>query len=192
MKKLLLPLALFGAMAVGLSSRAADEAKKEIGNCPVSGKPAKEDKTAEYLTKNVYFCCDGCPAAFKKDPSKFATAVNHQLVLTGQAKQVGCPFSGGPVKDDTKVKIDGTEVGFCCNNCKGKVEKAEDKVATVFATLAKGFTLQTTCPVSGKAIDVSKSVEQDGRKVFFCCGGCPDAFQKDPEKFASKLPPLAK
>ncbi|MFO0944966.1 MAG: hypothetical protein U1D30_03315 [Planctomycetota bacterium] len=95
------------------------------------------------------------------------------------------------MKDDT-VQINVELGGLLLRQLQGKVEKSEDKVAAVFASLAKGFTLQTTCPISGKPIDVTKSVEQDGRKVFFCCGGCPDAFKKDPAKFASKLPPLAK
>lgn len=42
------------------------------------------------------------------------------------------------------------------------------------------------CPVSGKAIDKENSVEHNGGKVYFCCPNCPKAFEKTPEKFASK------
>ena len=40
-----------------------------------------------------------------------------------------------------KVDINGVSVAFCCPGCKGKVEKAADKVALVFgdAAFAKGF-----------------------------------------------------
>lgn len=39
--------------------------------CPVSGKPILADKVVEHEGKKVYFCCDNCPKAFAKDPSKF-------------------------------------------------------------------------------------------------------------------------
>lgn len=42
------------------------------------------------------------------------------------------------------------------------------------------------CPVSGKAIDMTKSLDYKGGKVYFCCGNCPGAFQKDTAKFAAK------
>lgn len=42
------------------------------------------------------------------------------------------------------------------------------------------------CPVSGKAIDMTKSVAYKGAKVYFCCGNCPGAFEKDTAKFATK------
>ncbi len=44
------------------------------------------------------------------------------------------------------------------------------------------------CVVSGKAAkDVDgSSVAYKGGKVFFCCAGCPKAFDKDTQKFAAK------
>jgi hypothetical protein len=45
------------------------------------------------------------------------------------------------VKAGTQLDIGGTEVGFCCNNCKGKVEKAsaDEQVTLVFGNVEKGF-----------------------------------------------------
>lgn len=31
------------------------------------------------------------------------------------------------------------------------------------------------------------SVEHEGRKVYFCCKGCVDEFQKDPKAFAGQV-----
>ena len=42
------------------------------------------------------------------------------------------------------------------------------------------------CPISGKAVDETKTVEFNGGKVAFCCGNCPKAFAKNKEKFAGK------
>jgi len=51
---------------------------------------------------------------------------------------------------------------------------------------------QTTCPVMGGPINKAIFVEYQGKKVYFCCQGCPAAFKADPEKYISKLPQFAK
>jgi YHS domain-containing protein len=51
---------------------------------------------------------------------------------------------------------------------------------------------QTTCPVMGGAIDKAIFVEYKGKKVYFCCKGCIDTFNADPEKYVAKLPQFAK
>jgi len=109
--------------------------------CPVSGKNCNPEKHADFASGKVYFCCGNCQAAFGKDSAKFSSKAHHQLVSTGQMKQKACPLSGGPVKAGTEVDIDGVEVGFCCNNCKGKVEGAsgDEKITMVFGDVSKGF-----------------------------------------------------
>ena len=47
---------------------------------------------------------------------------------------------------------------------------------------------QTTCPVMGGAIDKELFVEYKGKKVYFCCAGCEEQFNKEPEKYIAKLP----
>ncbi|MEN6385462.1 MAG: YHS domain-containing protein [Phycisphaerales bacterium] len=49
-------------------------------------------------------------------------------------------------------------------------------------------TEQTICPVMGNPIDKNIFVEYQSKKVYFCCKGCSDEFQKDPQKYLSKLP----
>ncbi len=46
---------------------------------------------------------------------------------------------------------------------------------------------QKTCPILGGAIDEKVFVEHEGRRVYFCCGGCDDTFAKDPAKYLAKL-----
>ena len=133
------------ALFAFISSIVAEEAKKEFkATCPVAKtKAAKEDKSAEYKGGKVYFCCGGCPEAFKKDTAKFATRANMQLVQTGQAKQVKCPLSGAPLNADTKIKVGDAEVAFCCDKCKGKTEaaKGDEQLEIVYSDKAfeKGF-----------------------------------------------------
>jgi len=130
-------LALFS-----LSVALAAPATKSEPMCPVSGHACDPDATAAFEGGKVCFCCQKCVKAFEADSAKFAAKARQQLVTTGQFKQTGCPFSGGGVKDGTQLTVGGVEVGFCCNNCKGKVAKAdgEEQVKMVFGS-GKGFAL---------------------------------------------------
>lgn len=124
---------------------AADEKiKLEGAKCPVAGtKPAKDGTEVEYKGAKVYFCCMNCPKAFKADTAKFAVKANQQLVVTTQAKQIKCPLTGGKINPDTKIDVQGAEVAFCCNMCKGKVSDAKgaEQLELVFSDKAfeKGF-----------------------------------------------------
>jgi YHS domain-containing protein len=171
---------------------AADE--KFDAKCPVSGKAASMDHSVDYKGRKVYFCCENCPKAFEKDPAKFMAKTAVQLLGTKQATQIACPLSGKPVDPETAIDVEGVAVAFCCNNCKGAAEKSDDAVAMLFGkekNVKNAITLQTTCPVSSKPIKADKFVEYKGEKVYFCCPGCPPAFEKDPAKFAAKVPQLS-
>lgn len=126
----------------------AADVKLEGILCPVSGKAVKAESSVDYKGGKVYFCCDKCPAAFEKDTAKFSTKANLQLVATGQAKQVKCPITGKDLNDATAIEVGGVTVAFCCNNCKGKVTKAEgdEQLNLVFgdAAFKKGFEVQKT------------------------------------------------
>ncbi len=131
-------------MSVGAEDKKADDkAAAAKPTCPVSGQPCKKEFAAAHNGGQVYFCCENCPKAFAENPAKFATKANLQLVLTKQAKQEKCPLSGGDLNKETTVAVSGAGVTFCCNNCKGKVEKAtgDDQLALVFSDAAfkKGF-----------------------------------------------------
>ncbi len=111
--------------------------------CPISGRPVVESKSVDYKDAKVYFCCPNCVAKFDSDPSELATKANAQLVSTKQAKQIACPFSGRDLNEDATVKVAGTTVTFCCFNCQGRAEAAEEdeRLTMIFADkpFAKGF-----------------------------------------------------
>jgi YHS domain-containing protein len=46
---------------------------------------------------------------------------------------------------------------------------------------------QTTCPVLGGNIDKKVYADYQGKRIYFCCSGCDEAFKKDPEKYMKKL-----
>ena len=137
------------ACAEGKDCTKACSAKGEAeckAKCPVSGKDADTSVAVDYKGGKLYMCCPGCPGAFEKNTAKFAAKANHQLVLTGQAKQTGCPFSGGKCNPETTIAVGDVKVSFCCNGCKGKATKAEgdDQVALLFGDGAfkKGFQVE--------------------------------------------------
>jgi len=48
---------------------------------------------------------------------------------------------------------------------------------------------QKTCPImEGNPINKNLFVEYKGKKVYFCCAGCPEKFLENPEKYVAKLP----
>jgi len=67
------------------------------------------------------------------------------------------------------------------SGCEKKQPVDQAKVQSVAAE-------QTTCPVMGGAIDKAIFVEYKGKKVYFCCKGCPETFTANPEKYLAKLP----
>jgi YHS domain-containing protein len=51
---------------------------------------------------------------------------------------------------------------------------------------------QTICPVMAGPVNKEIFTEYKGKKVYFCCAGCKEEFEKDPEKYIAKLPQFAK
>jgi len=47
---------------------------------------------------------------------------------------------------------------------------------------------QVVCPVMEGPINKEIYTEYKGKKVYFCCSGCKEKFEKEPEKYLSKLP----
>ncbi len=114
--------------------------------CPVSGAAVSKDASISYKGGKLYFCCGGCPAKFEENLEKYASKANLQLVVTGQVRQVSCPVAGGKLNPETKMKVCGVDVCFCCNGCKGKVAKAapEKQREMVFGkTFDKAFRAKT-------------------------------------------------
>ena len=111
--------------------------------CPLSGQPASADHTAEWNGGTVYFCCPNCPGPFSDNPEAHAAKANHQLVLTGQATQTGCPVSGHACDEEQTIEASGVTVCFCCENCLGAAQEAsgDEQLEMLFGAdaFANGF-----------------------------------------------------
>ena len=111
--------------------------------CVVTGDKIDLDiaETSSYKNGKVYFCCGGCKEDFDSDNKKFSTKANYQLLVTNQYTQTRCPMTGGKLKADKIVAVDGENVSFCCNNCVKKATKSDDKLSLLFTDVSfdKGF-----------------------------------------------------
>ncbi len=70
--------------------------------------------------------------------------------------------------------------------CGGEAKKSDGA-----APAAAGGAKQELCPVSGEKLgSMGKPYEFEykGRKIQLCCDGCKEDFDKEPEKYAAKLP----
>ena len=132
--------------------------KKHEATCVVSGEAIDKTEYSNYKKGKVYFCCDGCKADFDEAFAKFAVAANYQLVATGQYMQTNCPVSGRGLNPKKVVKVANADVTFCCGNCRGKTNKAEDKMAFIFADVSfdKGFSPIPETPESNKNTNKAK------------------------------------
>ena len=63
------------------------------------------------------------------------------------------------------------------------VKEAEETASKAAETIE-----QTTCPVMAGAINKEIYTEYKGKKVYFCCPGCKEKFEKAPEQYIAKLP----
>lgn len=126
-----------------------------ITSCPVSGEKL-ESKTifAEFYGRKVYFCCDDCLAAAKKNPDAY--------VKKTEAEQIEA------VKN-IAAKSNGHADHHAANNSEAKF-------------LGKGDGVET-CPVTGEKVNKSLKAEIQGHTVYVCCADCLEAVKKNPELY---------
>jgi len=81
MKRIICVLAImtFALGAMALTIEAAQGASPQ-SKCPVQGGNINKDLFVDYNGKRIYFCCDGCPQEFRKDPAKYMKKLEEQGV----------------------------------------------------------------------------------------------------------------
>jgi len=102
-----------------------------LGTCLVMTDEAVDagSKTVVFHNRVYKFCCKKCIARFEKDPTKFQTSYEAQVIEKQKAsyKAAKCPVSGEAIKaDSADVVIAGRLVRCCCPKCAEKA-KADPK-----------------------------------------------------------------
>lgn len=175
------------------------QSDEEMVTCAVSGEKMKKSEakgSLEYNGKTYYFCCDNCQVAFEKDPEKYISQegtegnkhVHHhgEELMTEHAEgTVVDPVCGMKInKSEAKAtyKYNGKTYYFCMEECKEKFVKEPAKYASADED-------KVMCPVSKSTINKSDaygSMEYDGKTYYFCCAGCKEKFENNPEKYIKK------
>ncbi len=103
-----------------------------------------------------------------------------------------CPVTGEAIDVSFSVSTNDGPVFF--SNKEG-IEKYQadppkfaDAVAAQRKALADKPKVQVRCPVmASKSADAKFSFDVEGKKVLFCCNGCPTRYRKDPAQYATAL-----
>jgi YHS domain-containing protein len=156
--------------------------------CPVSGKPIDKEMSLEVDGQAIFFCCDKCPAEYKKDPAKYKAKLANSYEYFLPAL---CPLTGERVNFAVSLDTKDGPLYFCCKGCVGKYKADPDKWAKQAAGQQKALAalprVQVKCPVSGKPVNQKIFTEKDGKKTYFASKDALAQYEKDPAAFKARL-----
>ncbi|MFO7890047.1 MAG: YHS domain-containing protein [bacterium] len=103
-------------------------------------------------------------------------------VKTAEENQENCPVMGNKINKEIYTDYQGKRVYFCCSGCVETFKKDPEKYMKKMKDA--GVKLESVpCPVSGKPSNPEDFTEYKGEKVYFCCEGCKEKFEKNPDKY---------
>jgi YHS domain-containing protein len=87
----------------------------------------------DYKGKSFYFCCEGCPAEFKKDPDKYLAQTEFRDRRPTQeeiGKEAHCTVMNHKFRITAKTPVidyHGKSFYFCCEGCPGEFKQNPGK-----------------------------------------------------------------
>lgn len=94
-----------------------------------------------------------------------------------------CPITGKDVDRSLSVAFGAERVWVCCQDCIPKVKEGGTAVLAKAYPADKVVDLKNPrCPIRGEPAKADVAVVFQGRKVHFCCPGCDESFNKEPNK----------
>jgi len=78
---------------------------------------------------------------------------------------------------------------FLLASCK---KKSEPTTPEATKEVVSEVIEQKVCPVMEGPINKEIYTEYKGKKVYFCCPGCKEKFEQEPDKYISKLPQFSR
>ncbi|MBA4386533.1 MAG: hypothetical protein C0404_01050 [Verrucomicrobia bacterium] len=117
-------------------------------NCPVTGKPADKQLSAQKDGKIIYVCSADCVAKVEKDFDTFAKKLEGEGIALAKA-QTTCPvMKGGKINKKVFVDVQGKRIYMCCPGCTDAIKKDPAKYIKILED--DGVTIETA-PVEKKA-----------------------------------------
>ncbi|HEV2665238.1 MAG TPA: hypothetical protein VG324_10015 [Blastocatellia bacterium] len=136
-----------------------------VKTCPVTGEEIQnKDVKGRFFNRTVYFCCAGCLADAKKNPSAYIKRT--QALQVAATKNL--PKSEGHHSEHQHQKP--------------KEGEKQDSKGDEKKFLGKGDGAET-CPVTGEPVNKNTKYEVNGRVFYVCCEGCADVVKKNPDLF---------
>lgn len=154
---------------------------------------------------------EGCSMSDSRLSDSKLSDSGHKQSLSGKKdsnpkSQKICPVMGNEIDKNIYVDYKGKRIYFCCSGCPDEFNKNPEKYMEILekdgieleASPAKSeqgkssvkpkIKLQTTCPVmEGNKINKNIYTDYKGKRIYFCCKGCPEIFKKNPEKYIKKM-----
>lgn len=90
-----------------------------------------------------------------------------------------CPVMNSAVSEKFRAEYKGQFVYFCCQGCVTMFEKDPEKyIAKLSKEDAEAIKTNAICPITQEPNpDLTRWVENEGRKVYFCCEGCATMYK---------------
>jgi YHS domain-containing protein len=158
--------------------------------CPVMGKaiqsPDQAWKTRDVKGVRYYLCCQPCEEKFDKEPAKFTVAPSDKT-------KAGGVFLFDPVTtkrlDANKAVASSVYEGILFPFASRENKKAFDKSPKKYSTIPAKELLY--CPVSDESVkdyaSASDYSDYEGERIYMCCPGCKEPFDKNPAKYKARL-----
>ena len=111
------------------------------------------------------------------------------LLLVGLIFVNGCkekePEATTPPESKIPTAAEKTEqdVATTAKKTTEKVSEETEEIPKIELTME-----QEMCPIMGQPINKELYTEYKGKKVYFCCEGCKEKFEANPEQYLAKLP----
>jgi len=185
-----------------------ENSKDETVRCPVSGETIKKSEAKasfEYNGETYYFCSDHCQEAFVANPEKYVKKnqskndccadhsqegkvekqeANAQTIHAHEGMVVDpvCGMEFKKEKARATHDYKGKTYYFCSESCKDKFVNNPDEYVRADDKIV-------TCPVSKKSFkksETTESMDYDGITYYFCCPGCKEKFEREPEKYTKE------
>ena len=87
----------------------------------------------DYKGKSIYFCCEGCPGEFMKNPDKYLAQTEfreRKPTMEEIGKEALCPVMKHKIKISSNTPVidyHGKSFYFCCPGCPQEFKKNPDK-----------------------------------------------------------------
>lgn len=172
------------ALACALAMAQTDSQTKPLA-CPVLGEPVPTGAlSVDYRGLKVSFCCGGCDSKFLKEPEKFLAA----SAESGDAIAVSLfdPVSQTRLDlEQAKASIDFQGIRYPFQS----QENLDEFLALPGSYILAPNRESLTCPVMKKASashsQAAGYADFKGVRYYFCCAGCEESFDTDPDKYSA-------